>query len=98
MAKVESRIEKQAAGATIQDTATLKGKLVEYLWYLKKQGYRKSTIESRVQRIKRLIRLGADLFDPESVKKIISNDEWTDNYKANLVQAYNSFIEMVDLN
>ena len=97
LVKVETRTEKQAAGATIQDTATLKGKLVEYLWYLKKQGYRKSTIEAKVQRLKRLASLGADLFNPESVKKTIANDEWKDSYKAGLVSAYSTFVEMVGL-
>jgi integrase/recombinase XerD len=97
LAEVETRIEKRAAGATIQDTATLKGKLVEYLWYLKKQGYQKSTIEMRVQRLKRLIRLGANLFDPEDVKKTIANDKWRNSYKASLVSAYSAFVEMIGL-
>lgn len=74
--------------------AEVKGKLVEYLWYLKKQGYKKSTIKSMVSRIERLYRLGANLFDPESVKKIIANDEWKDTYKSALVSAYHSFAEM----
>jgi integrase len=98
LVKVETQIRKQAAGATIQDTATLKGKFVEYLWYLKKQGYRKSTIEAKVQRLKRLASLGADLFNPESVKKTIANDEWKDSYKAGLVSAYSTFVEMVGFN
>ncbi len=93
MVKVETRTE-TALRESAQDT---KGRIIEYLWYLKKQGYRKSTIESMVQRLKRLIRLGTNLFDPEDVKKIIANDEWKDKYKASLVSAYNSFIEMVGL-
>jgi integrase len=95
--EVETRKEK-ATGATVeQNNATLKGKIVEYLWYLKKKGYRKSTIEAKVNRLERLVRLGANLFDPKSVKRIIANDQWKENYKSGLVSAYQAFVEMIDL-
>ena len=77
-----------------QDT---KGKVIEYLWFLKKQGYKKSTIESRVRRLKCLIKLGANLNDPEHVKTLIANDNWKDSYKAALTSAYSSFAEMVGI-
>ena len=90
LTKVKTRIENRLAGATTD----IKGKIVEYLWYLKKQGYRKSTITSKVNRLERLVRLGANLYEPENVKQIISNDQWKENYKAALVSAYQSFTEM----
>ena len=90
LTKVKTRIENRFAGATTD----IKGKIVEYLWYLKKQGYRKSTITSKVNRLERLVRLGANLYEPENVKQIISNDQWKENYKAALVSAYQSFTEM----
>ena len=90
---VAVKTKEKTAGET-KTTPEIKGKLVEYLWYLKKQGYRKSTIQSKVQRIERLVKIGANLFDPESVKKIIANDEWNDSYKSALVSAYNTFTEM----
>lgn len=37
LVEVESRTGKQAAGVTKLDRATIKDKIVEYLWYLKKQ-------------------------------------------------------------
>ena len=78
--------------------AETKGKLIEYLWYLKKQGFKKATIEAKVSRVERLFKLGANLFDPESVKLTIANDEWKDSYKSALVSAYHSFTEMVGIN
>jgi len=92
------KTEKKTAGEKIIKTdAEIKGKLIEYLWYLKKQGYRKSTIEAKVQRLERLFKLGANLFDPESVKETIANDQWRDSYKAALTSAYQSFTEMVGI-
>ena len=90
LTEVETRTKNRLAGAT-EDT---KGKIIEYLWYLKKQGFRKSTIESKVQRIERLVKIGANLFDPESVKETIANDQWKDSYKSGLVSAYHTFTEM----
>jgi integrase len=87
------KTEKKTAGET-KTEAEIKGKLIEYLWYLKKQGHKKSTIQSKVQRVERLFKLGANLYDPESVKEIIANDEWRDSYKSALTSAYQSFTEM----
>ena len=90
---VETRTKNRLAGATEETN----GKIIEYLWFLKKQGYRKSTIQSKVQRIERLVKMGANLFDPENVKEIIANDKWTDSYKAALTSAYHTFTEMAGI-
>jgi len=94
---VENMEKKTAGETTLKTDAEVKGKIVEYLWYLKKQGYRKSTIESKVQRLERMVKLGANIFDPENVKEIIANDEWKDSYKSALTSAYHSFTEMVGI-
>ncbi|MEM2988278.1 MAG: hypothetical protein QXK26_04505 [Candidatus Bathyarchaeia archaeon] len=46
----EPRNEKRAAGATrIEDvSAEAKGKILEFAWWLKKQGYKESTITSKL--------------------------------------------------
>lgn len=50
-----------------------------------------------VRRLKCLITLGANLNDPEHVKKLIANDSWKDSYKAALTSAYSSFAEMIGI-
>jgi len=51
--------ENRAAGAT--ETRLIKadvhGKILEFLWWMKKQGYKESTIASRSSRLRRLVRL-----------------------------------------
>ena len=98
MVEVESRIEKRAAGATKVGEAELKGKLVEYLWFLKRRGYTKSTVITKMQTLKRLARLGINLLDPESIRQVIAmHDEWGTNYKRIIIYAYDNFTEMLGI-
>jgi len=92
---VESRIEKRAAGATKPDEATVKGKIVEYSWWMKKQGYAECTITTRTRLLRLLTKRGANLFDPESIKGVIAQQPWKDGSKAQAVAAYATFIEMM---
>ncbi|MEM3602778.1 MAG: tyrosine-type recombinase/integrase [Candidatus Bathyarchaeia archaeon] len=87
--------EKRAAGATEKlSDAEVKGKIVEYLWYLKKQGYATSTVETYVRIIKILHKNGANLYDPESVKKVVALQNWSKGRKWNVVKAYSLFLKM----
>jgi integrase len=95
LAKVESRIRKQAAGATKLSKAELKGKLVEFLWWMKKEGYAESTITRRVRRLKTMTNLDANLLDPESVKLTIAKQEkWSPTMKEHAVVAYTCYLKM----
>jgi len=70
----------------------LKGKLVEFAWWMKKEGYKESTITGRIQVLQRLLRLGADLYNPDSIKEVIAKQEhWSDGRKANVIYAYTLF-------
>jgi len=85
--------QKRAAGATVD----IKSKIVEYSFWLLKQGYGESTALPRVYIIKRLVSLGVDLWSPESVKEILANQKWGDGYKKNIVYAYENFMQMEEL-
>jgi len=94
----EAYAEKRAAGATEtsqSQTADIKGKLVEFAWWMKKQGYAESTIMRRVKALEVLCKRGANLYDPESVKEVISRQNWSENGKDVVVRAYSCFLKMV---
>ncbi len=92
LVEVKTRTENRLAGATKPISAEIKGKIVEFLWWMKKQGYKESTILSRGNRLKRLVRLGANLLDAESVKEIIATqDNWSEARKGAMVYAYDLF-------
>jgi integrase/recombinase XerD len=93
LATVETRIGEAQREGTL-NAADIKGQLVEYLWYMKKKGYAESTIKGRLKLIKRLINLGADLNNPEEVKKVIAAQPWCEGRKSNACDAYTTFLEM----
>jgi integrase len=69
-------------------------KIVDYIWYLKKNGRAESTIRGRVKLIKRLVKLGADLYDPESVKGVIAQQPWSAGRKDLACDAYSAFLAL----
>lgn len=90
--------ENRVAGATSKPTETeIKGKLVEYAWGLKKKGLAEATIVGYVQLLKRLIKCGVNLYNPESVKEVIAAQSWSPARKNNAVKAYKAFIKMYGL-
>jgi len=81
----EPRLEK-AAGATTPDQATIKGLIAQYMAYLEKEGYYSGS--SYPHLIRRLSKLGANLLDPEDVKKAIAKQPWKKSVKNLAVCAY----------
>ena len=59
-----------------------------------KQGYRESTIYVTGQRLKHLLKLGAKLFDSESVKEIIVKQKWQESTKISYIDSYARFASM----
>ncbi|MEM1563713.1 MAG: tyrosine-type recombinase/integrase [Candidatus Bathyarchaeia archaeon] len=92
LATVEKQGEKRAAGATAkQESSEIHAKLLEFLWWMKKQGYKETTINSKDKRLSRLIKLGANLFDPESVKEVLATQNWKESSKETTAYAYDLF-------
>jgi integrase len=74
-----------------KQNASIEAQIVNYLIYLKNDGRRDSTIEARDFQLRRLIHLGADLNDPESVKRVIAALDRSESYKLLLCIAYEGF-------
>ncbi len=77
------------------EAAITNGKIVEYEFWMLKRGYAQSTIEGRVKIMKRLFKLGASLFDPESIKDVLAKQTWSDGRKEYVTEAYTNFLIMV---
>lgn len=77
-----------------ENTIEIKGKMIEFAWYMKKEGLRAGTIEPRVKLLTILSKRGAQLYDTESVKDAIAKQKWCEGRKANAVDAYSSFLAM----
>jgi integrase len=94
LVKVEARIIKQAAGATKPDRLTTKGIISKYAYWLEKEGYRSSEY---INLVKRLAKLGANLLDPEDVKKTIGRQKWKNGTKMLAVYAYDGITKMLNI-
>ncbi|MGE5574633.1 MAG: hypothetical protein ACM3UL_00720, partial [Ignavibacteria bacterium] len=70
------------------------GKMVQFSFWMFKEGYSKSTIITRTKILKRLRKRGADLFNPESVKETIAKQQWSTGRKCIALDAYTSFLKM----
>jgi integrase len=92
LVKVEPEMER-AAGATKPTEATVKGKLVEFSWWMNKQGYSEETIRGYVSCLRTLWNRGANLYDPESVKDVIARQKWSANRKRNAINGYSLFLK-----
>ncbi|RJS88888.1 MAG: site-specific integrase [Thermotogae bacterium] len=92
MEKTVLEDEKRAAGATEKD---IKSILFNFSWWMKKQGYAEQTIEGRTKLLKILVKRGADLYDPESVKEVIAKQRWSEGRKENAVLSYSTFLRMI---
>jgi integrase len=65
-------------------------RILEYAWRLKKNGYRESTIFSRVKMLRGLARR-ANLSNPEAIKAAIADLDVSEGRKENLVCVYAGF-------
>jgi len=65
---------------------------------LSKKGYHDHVAKSRTTMIKRLVDLGANLWNPETVKEVLAKQKtWSDGYKMLIVYAYENFLAMEKL-
>jgi integrase len=97
---LDSSKETQKAVAKAEDAtlAEIKGKIVEFAWYMKKKGLKESTIEPRIRLLNVLVKRGVNLLDPESVKDGIARQEnWSEGRKANAVDVYTLFLKMLGM-
>lgn len=100
LAELESRTEKRAAGATTTKStkADIKGKIIEFAWKLKNEGYREATIKAYTCALVTLTNKGANILNPESVKEIIAKQkQWTETSKFNYATFYDAFTKIMGI-
>jgi len=97
LAEVIGKKEDEAAGATKTkfDSATAKGLLLQYEFWLQKEGYAQKC--RYVDCIRMLINSGANLLDPEHVKTVIAKKKWKNGTKMQAVYAYDALAKMLNI-
>lgn len=89
LAKVEP-LKNGSAGAT---KLSVKGKIVEFAWWMKKQGYSEETIRLHISALRTLHTRGANLYDSESAKEVIAKQNWSNARRRNVINAYTLFLK-----
>jgi len=97
LVEAEKEIEKRAAGATSEVDPTIAGRLVEYAWREKKRGLSEATIKQRIYKLKRLVKKGVNLLNPESVSAFLATSNLSAEYKKAFIVAYKSFAKTFGL-
>jgi integrase len=72
----------------------VKGKILEFLWKLKKQGYSEATIRTYGEALNTIVHKDANIFDPESVKEKLAKEKFSEASKHIIIAAYSKFLEM----
>lgn len=81
--------ENESAGNNTQ-----KGYIVEYKWKMQKRGLTLNTIYNRAIWLTKLVKLGADLKNPETVEIIFATETLTPATKMNMVNTYATFAKL----
>jgi integrase len=92
---VESRIEKRATGATTltkAETETIKGKLIEFSWWLNKEGYSQATVKTYPKILNILLKRNVNLLNPQAVKEYLAKLKRSEAYKHTIIAAYTLFL------
>ncbi len=92
LASVESPTKVGLREAT--NVADIKTLSFNFAWWMKKQGYAEQTIECRTKLLKTMVRRGADLSNPETIKDVIARQNWTPERKETAVHTYSLWLKM----
>ena len=96
LAAIENPPKNGLAGATEQ-AADAKGKIIEHAFWMKKEGYAENTITRRIRLLTTLMKRGANLLDPESVKTVIAKQQgWNLKTKENLDIAFGVYFYVLE--
>ncbi len=79
------------------DLKNLNGKLVDYHFKMKNQGYKDATVLLSQTCLRILMERGADLTNPETIKEVIAKQTWSSNRKRNVANAYSQFLKYLGL-
>ena len=90
------KIEEKTAGekAKSKTANNLKSELVNYAWWMNKNGYAKTTIRLNTTILRLLIERGAQLLNSDSIKEVIAKQEWSNSRKHSAIATYTLFLKM----
>ena len=98
MQKLERKEATGLRGPTENKQAEIKGKLVEFLWWMKKQNYSKATIQTYNSVLTTMAKRNVNIMDPEAVKEYLAKLNSSQAHKHIIAAAYTLFLKFQGLN
>jgi integrase len=102
--RLEASAKEKPAGGTEKQTAgeikpeTIKGKIVEFLWKLEKDGRTKGTIKNYSRMLNGFLKNNINPFDPEEVKDYIAKAPFELSTKDNFCRMLNVWFRFLGIN
>ena len=102
--RLEASAKEKPAGGTEKQTAgeikpeTIKGKIVEFLWKLEKDGRTKGTIKNYSRMLNSFLKNNINPFDPEEVKDYIAKTPFELSTKDNFCRMLNVWFRFLGIN
>lgn len=92
--KLDTALETKTIAGEGKIQQETKGKILELCLYMKRQNYSDETIRLNRTALWVLNERGANLFDSDSVKDVISNQRWSSSRTKNVINAYSMFLKL----
>jgi integrase len=89
---LETATETQAVAG---ESPQAKGQIIQHAVWMQKEGYAEGTISRRARLLRVLVKNGADLLNPESIKETIATQKhWKNKTKELAIETYDCFLKM----
>ena len=85
------------AGAIKPKEREVQGRILQFLWFLKRKGRAEETLKTYSRQLKHIVKQGVNIFNPEEVEKYIAEAKVKTSYKQNLVYMFKSFYKFLKL-
>ena len=92
--KLDTAIEIKTIAGEGKKQQEITVRILELCLYMKRQNYSEETIRLNRTALSVLSERGANLFDPDSVKDVISNQKWSSSRTKNVINAYAMFLKL----
>ncbi|MEM2912654.1 MAG: site-specific integrase [Candidatus Bathyarchaeia archaeon] len=92
LATVESPIQGKAQG---ESTEAIQGKIIEFAWWMQKEGYAESTIYYYGCILKLLMKRGVNILNPDAVKEYLGKANLKESRKWLICQTYTTFLKFM---
>jgi len=96
MTEVLRRLEKREAGATETSQQEVKGKIIEFLWHLRKHGLREFSIRDYSQKLNYIAKK-TDILNPEAVEDFLAKASMSETSKHHYVAVLKSFYDYLGI-